>query len=151
MRRNASVSVVHKGPFTLYMKRRERQGDPWSSNVSFPGGFLKDEENPLQCALRELQEETGIGKEYVQLEMQLPLFHPMRFPEVNIYPFVLKCQSLMEIFVDSEMEYGGWIDISKIKIEYNERIGNFFRWKENIVWGLTFRITDYCIKNGIIR
>ncbi|MGP6293760.1 NUDIX domain-containing protein [Caldiplasma sukawensis] len=150
MRRNACVSVVHNGPFTLYMKRKERQGDPWSSNVSFPGGFMKEDESPLQCALRELNEETGITEESVHLEMHLPIFHPMRFPEVNIYPFIFKCQSLLEISVDSEMEYGGWIDLSTIKVEHDNGVGNFFRWRENIVWGLTFRITDYCIKNGLI-
>ena len=39
----------------------ERGKDPYKGRWTFPGGFLDMDETTLQCAERELMEETGIG------------------------------------------------------------------------------------------
>ncbi len=44
----------------LLMKRAAREGDPWSGDMSFPGGRMAPEDqDDLATALREFTEETG--------------------------------------------------------------------------------------------
>ena len=45
----------------LFIERVEREGDPWSGHIAFPGGRLQDEvESPQAAAERETREEIGI-------------------------------------------------------------------------------------------
>jgi 8-oxo-dGTP pyrophosphatase MutT (NUDIX family) len=44
----------------------------WSNHWSWPKGYLEKNESHLQCALREVQEETGFSSEMIQLEDREP-------------------------------------------------------------------------------
>ena len=64
MKRSAVALIlqVRSGELHILMiKRAEREGDPWSGHMAFPGG-RKDpgDANGFACALRETEEEVGL-------------------------------------------------------------------------------------------
>ncbi len=64
MKRSAVALIlqVRDGELHILMiKRAEREGDPWSGHMAFPGG-RKDpgDANGFACALRETEEEVGL-------------------------------------------------------------------------------------------
>lgn len=73
----------------LLIRRRDRQGDPWSGQIAFPGGHKsKDDQTLLQTAVREASEEVGIDLYQHGLLGVLPLAYthteharvPLRVP-----------------------------------------------------------------------
>ncbi|HXM45579.1 MAG TPA: CoA pyrophosphatase [Bryobacteraceae bacterium] len=74
---DAAVAIVHAraaADSVLLIRRAERQADAWSGHWSFPGGRREPEDcDLLHTALRELEEECGIGLERARLEAALPL------------------------------------------------------------------------------
>ena len=63
--RRAAVAMVLRGPDAdpelLFIKRAERDGDPWSGQMAFPGGRCEPEDSgDRQTAERETHEEVGL-------------------------------------------------------------------------------------------
>jgi len=62
--RRAAVAVLlsfQGEPEVLLMKRVDREGDPWSGQISLPGGRYEAEDRDLLAtAIRETEEEVGI-------------------------------------------------------------------------------------------
>ena len=59
----AAVSIIlDENEDILLIKRSEREGDPWSGHIGFPGGRVEqgDDRNPFLTAIRETSEEIGI-------------------------------------------------------------------------------------------
>jgi len=62
----SAVAVVlrdrgRRGLEALLVRRAQRQGDPWSGHMAFPGGRRQTEDRDLRAtACRELLEETGL-------------------------------------------------------------------------------------------
>ncbi|HUP25138.1 MAG TPA: CoA pyrophosphatase [Thermoanaerobaculia bacterium] len=51
-----------RGAELLLIERVQRPGDPWSGQMALPGGRVQVEDrSPLQTAIRETHEETGLG------------------------------------------------------------------------------------------
>lgn len=44
----------------------QRGDDPFKGCWAFPGGFMNEDETTEQCAIRELEEETGLKVEHIQ-------------------------------------------------------------------------------------
>jgi 8-oxo-dGTP pyrophosphatase MutT (NUDIX family) len=72
-RTRAAVALIlregDKGPEALFIERADRDGDPWSGDIGFPGGKLEAEDGtPRQTAERETLEEIGLdlgGSQYL--------------------------------------------------------------------------------------
>lgn len=79
--RQAAVYAVidSKARFLLIQKPCFNDGYPWSGQVAFPGGHLeKDDAGFLDAALREVTEEVGIDRRYLETAGSLG-----RFPTIN--------------------------------------------------------------------
>jgi 8-oxo-dGTP pyrophosphatase MutT (NUDIX family) len=140
MKTETSVCVVYFRDKILFLKRKKRDGDPWSGDMCFPGGFLKGGEDHFSGALRELREETGIEKDRVKFVLQLEAFHPVRFPQVNVYPFVFEATELCVVRPDVEIERGQWYEIGHETIIKDDDKGEHMICNGDIIWGLTYRI-----------
>ncbi|MHB1440346.1 MAG: NUDIX hydrolase [Cuniculiplasma sp.] len=140
MRTESAVSVVVCENYVLLLRRVTRSNDPWSGDICFPGGFVKEGESPLQTALRELREETGIKPSNVKFRFEHDIFHPVRFPSVNVHPFVFTSNLLYDIEPDGEIESGSWHKIGTEILLRDESRGEYISWNGDVVWGLTFRI-----------
>jgi 8-oxo-dGTP pyrophosphatase MutT (NUDIX family) len=64
-KKSASVAVILRttegGEEVLLIRRAEREGDPWSGQVAFPGGMVSSADKSFQeTARREAKEEVGV-------------------------------------------------------------------------------------------
>jgi 8-oxo-dGTP pyrophosphatase MutT (NUDIX family) len=59
----AMILKVLEGELNILMiKRAERQGDPWSGHMAFPGGRMdRGDRNGFAAAVRETEEEVGLA------------------------------------------------------------------------------------------
>lgn len=126
----AAVAVLHEGENLLMIKRKVREGDPWSGDVAFPGGFRKDGESGEETAARECEEETGI--------------RPGRM--VSIGPFRTHLSGLtvmayfgstdmLEPVAGDEVDSAFWVPVSELV-----ETGSRYLWNGLNIWGLTYRI-----------
>ena len=55
-------------PHILAIQKADTEGYPWRNQVALPGGHLeKEDASPLEGAFRELEEETRINRDQVEL------------------------------------------------------------------------------------
>jgi len=88
-----AVSMVLRGrhvPEVLLIERAEREGDPWSGQIAFPGGRrTRTDRTPLDTARREAKEEVGIGlSRGARLLGWLPTRYPANRVDWVVVPFV---------------------------------------------------------------
>ncbi len=139
-RNETTVSIVTYGNKLILLKRKTRKDDPWSGDMCFPGGFIKDGEDIMTAALRELNEETSIDLKFIRKVREFEVFHPKRITEINVHPIWFSTSRIMSIHVGDEIERGGWYTIGDHIRGSDERRGEFLTWNGDIVWGLTYRI-----------
>lgn len=74
-KRAAVALIIYPGqecPELLLIERTQRDGDPWSGNLAFPGGCVEQQDNSLlAAAMRETWEETAIALQAEHLVGQL--------------------------------------------------------------------------------
>ena len=83
----------------LLIRRAEREGDPWSGHMAFPGGHIEAGESPLEAAIRETEEEVGLSlTRHSTLLGPLPPAHAQaraRRVDMAIYPFVFEASEAL--------------------------------------------------------
>lgn len=157
-RRAAVAAVLHHGehgPAVLLMKRAERAGDPWSGQVSLPGGRYEPGDPHLHAtAVREAHEELALSlatdARYVG---RLATLHPRNAGpngmEVTPYVFVAEAPPAPRLGPEAAAAF--WLPLTKCAL--GELDGTYdwpgppmamrfpcWQWDGFTVWGLTMRI-----------
>ena len=100
----------------LFCKRRK---DPYKGLYNFVGGKIEPKKDGFISAYRELEEETGISKEQIQL------FHMMDFTYYNqeCYVEVYVGQLAKEVDLKEELHPLYWIDVNENFFDTNRFAG----------------------------
>ena len=124
----AAVAVVVAGaadPAMLFVKRREREGDPWSGHVAFPGGFSSPgDASPAVTAARETEEETGLalsrlGEQIGVLDDVYP--RSRLLPKVIVTPVVFVVPDRLPVTASDEVERAFWLPVADLYASENRR------------------------------
>ncbi len=161
--RQAAVAVIVRAreidlpPDLLFIRRAEKQGDPWSGHMAFPGGHIEPSDRSLlDAAIRETREEIGLdlGGAATHLGM---LDHQRAQPRgrplnMVIAPYVFRLDSEQSFKPNHEVAEVVWTPVQPMLTGDNhteeERIINgspvlFSGYRINgghFVWGLTYRM-----------
>jgi len=159
-----TLRVDQDRPELLLMRRAEREGDPWSGQVSLPGGHAEEDDLDLVAtAIRETREEIGIDLDRDGL---LGALEPIQararggLMDTTIAPFVFGSPGDQNASLGPEAVEAFWLPLGLvIQGELNERFtyrgGDVvrllpcWRFEGHTVWGLTHRIvSDFLERAG---
>lgn len=160
--RRAAVALVlqlREGELGVLMIRRaDREGDPWSGQMAFPGGRLEpDDPNGLEAAKRETEEEIGL-----HLGTQEPCIG--RLSELNavnrrfrggliISPYVFHLERAVNFHPNEEVAEVVWVPLEFLLNTDNReemvwergsvkmRMPCYF-YEDRRIWGLSLRMLD---------
>jgi 8-oxo-dGTP pyrophosphatase MutT (NUDIX family) len=140
----------------LFIQRAERDGDPWSGHVGFPGGRAEPGDLDLgDTAERETAEEIGLDlvrdAERLGALDELRAMARMRPLNLVIAPFVYRVHGPAELALGPEVRSVHWLPLDEIRgarwlstMEYAHQGTSFefpcLRFDGLMIWGLTFRM-----------
>lgn len=137
----------------LFVKRQEREGDPWSGHMAFPGGRRSEKDRTLlETVVRETMEETAIDLRNGSILGTLEdVLSGNRSVRVRPFVFLSPNNPIVKINTE-EIDKYFWIPLSFFAARENshpytvERFGMKMQvpsYKFNgeyVVWGMTLRI-----------
>lgn len=134
----------------LLVRKRASPSDPWSFDVGFPGGMVKENENLLQALYRETEEETGIPASMLEVVALVASDRPTIMPGVVIYAFLsILLGSPVDLRPDpSEVSEAIWAPINEIKgpvkmyHPFKKRVIDAYIYSHHIIWGVSKRILE---------
>ncbi len=143
--KKAAVTLITDRKSIVFIKRKERAGDPWSGHVAFPGGYVKDGESDLDASRRECHEEIG--------------FVPSRSQFYGVFRPHIR-EMLVSVFVDVEDISDNFVagdEVERVFVLHRDELkpgytnANFPCYNAGgyEIWGLTYRILkDYFSKQS---
>lgn len=161
---HAAVAAIFRAPRdhdeaqVLLIRRSEREGDPWSGHMAFPGGKRDSSDaSSFVTALRETQEEVGLDlARHARLVTRMPSVPALTRSKrggmlVTPYIFALDKPEHEEFVFSSEVAEAYWVPIGPMA---RGEIATTFPYRhegtllqlpaylvqERIVWGLTHRM-----------
>ena len=139
----------------LFVKRKERPGDPWSGQMAFPGGYAAPEDrSPEATAERETLEETGLDLAATGERLgALDDLHPLSvyLPRIVVTPCVFALPAPLGVRAGSEVDAAVWLLVADVfapekRRPFELRLPAGTRTFDSIVvggytiWGLTERV-----------
>ena len=162
--KKAAVAVIlrpapeksRKSAEILFIKRAERDGDPWSGHMAFPGGHMEPDDNDLkESAIRETREEIGLDLSDAQFlgSLDHQYANPRgRVLSMLIAPFLFQVDGNPSFAPNQEVDEVVWAslnvlasntlhDTESMLMSGKPTTFNGYRLNEGqFVWGLTYRI-----------
>lgn len=134
----------------LLIKRTEREGDPWSGQIAFPGGRSSPKDQTfLETAIREAWEEVGVNLQEHELLGMLPMIST-RSKRVRVVPYVFQLRRKVVVRTNEEVAESFWVPMSdfekitpvktEVNVEEGELTVDAFIYHDRVIWGLTYRI-----------
>jgi len=159
-KRHAAVALVlhdsAAGLELLFIERAQREGDPWSGQMAFPGGRVERlDPNPRFAAERETLEEVGVtlgaAEELGRLD-DVEGRHAGRPVELVISAFVYRVSERTPLVPSAEVRETFWVPLEAllepgrhVDYAYTLAPGAVYPGivvghpERHVVWGLTFR------------
>ena len=155
--RAAVCLVVRPDGHLLFIRRSEREGDPWSGHMAFPGGRMEVEDGSTRrTAARETMEEVGFDPEvgvYLGALDDLESPPSVQRRRLVITPHVWLLPGRPDLQPNQEVASVHWFGLSRLLA--GEGRGTFsYEWRGRAVelpvvrldgtdiWGITLRVVD---------
>lgn len=161
----SAVALILKdaeaGLEALMIKRAEREGDPWSGHMAFPGGRSELVDNSiLETARRETWEEIGLHtQQHAQYMGRLSdvLARPRRRRRpMVITPYLFTINEVPELTLNEEVADIIWVPLAFLADKDNRQCMSWQRrnttlelpcyfYQQQRIWGLSLKILDELI------
>lgn len=163
VKRRAAVAAIlreggARGPEALLIKRVDREGDPWSGQMAFPGGRHEpDDVDLLATAIRESREEVGLHlPDHAELIGRLDDLRT-HTGDMLVRPYVFLLHGPVVLSPNVEVAEIHWGELGPML--RGER-DTHFEWQGGptklrfpgydvsgrVVWGLTHRMLDLLLR-----
>lgn len=143
----------------LFIERAERDGDPWSGHMAFPGGRVEpDDRSSRRAAERETFEEVGlslVGSEALGRLDDMRGHHAAGHPALVISAFVYRVSDPPQPVLSDEVEQAFWFPLADLldprrHVDYRFGGARDYRFpgivvgdpERHVVWGLTYRFLE---------
>ncbi len=146
----AAVSIIidESKNSALVAKRTERNDDPWSGDVAFPGGkYISVDGDLVGTAMRETMEETGIDLSHSNFRGVMKVHKPSNEFSMNVLPVVFTTRKIDGIKINrDELESIHWLplDLHDAMLLKQKMKGLYENWTiiydGIVIWGMTYRI-----------
>jgi 8-oxo-dGTP pyrophosphatase MutT (NUDIX family) len=161
--RFASVAVIvrdRQSPRVLLIRRAEREGDPWSGQVAFPGGKTQAGDKTVKAtAVRETREEVGIDLERSAEFLGYGEVSTTHTGTMDVVPSVFELKESVVVRPNDEVASFRWVGLDELQAPSARRTHGLQREGttvgmpaygvgDYVVWGLTYRILSTILDDG---
>jgi 8-oxo-dGTP pyrophosphatase MutT (NUDIX family) len=167
----AAVAIIVQehpelGPAFLMIQRAEKDGDPWSGQMAFPGGkHDTDDEHITHTALRESFEELGLEENLLQRFGRLSdiLARPYRIQQkpMVVSPLLFHPRGELHCQPNEEVADVLWVPITHFTQPENRQSMRWnkhghqlelpcYYYKDKQIWGLSLLMIDEFLKDLLL-